>query len=193
MTPGRAARRLPHAWRVVHRGTPPWRSASRIRATHARRAKGGRLGVRGFPAPRSARRRCCRCRPARRRRLGLETSEFVLEPLGPAYIAWPSSSRPTSMSRGQSCNLASRGSWRSDSCLRECAGGPPEGRREALDRGYAAPAAATAAAAAAAAAARMAAAESLTSSSVVRQFETEMRIACSPFHSVPPSQHVPSR
>src|SRR5262249_2237438 len=43
-----------------------------------------------------------------------------------------------------------------------------------------------------AAAARTAAAERSTSSRVVRQFETEMRIACSPCQSVPPSQQVPS-
>src|SRR5262249_30553398 len=42
------------------------------------------------------------------------------------------------------------------------------------------------------AAARIAAADRSTSSSVVRQLETEMRIACSPSQSVPPSQQVPS-
>ena len=38
----------------------------------------------------------------------------------------------------------------------------------------------------------MAAADFSTSSAVVDQFETEMRIACSPFHSVPLSQQMPS-
>ena len=41
-------------------------------------------------------------------------------------------------------------------------------------------------------AARIAAADRSTSSAVVRKFETEIRIACSPSQSVPPSQHVPS-
>src|SRR4051812_14568223 len=43
-----------------------------------------------------------------------------------------------------------------------------------------------------AAARRIAAAERRTSSSVVRQFETEIRMACSPFHCVPLNQQVPS-
>src|SRR5258707_1027482 len=41
------------------------------------------------------------------------------------------------------------------------------------------------------AASRIAEAERSTSSAVVLQFETDIRIACSPFHSVPLSQQTP--